>query len=518
MKPDNSKWTGSSHTWGVLHSTVRGASHKRKGMPNQDACGFSLESFSETVGVIVAIADGHGGEKYVRSDRGAKFAIKAAIEQGRRFISQDLYGESRGIERNIHALAQEYLTKHVVKQWASEVRHDYDQNPLTEEETQHLKIENKNDLLKNPRLAYGTTLLMTILTSDFILHLQLGDGDILVISDEGEVSRPIAKDKRLFANDTTSLCADDAWKEFRIKYDPLQTLPALILLTTDGYANSHETVEGFERIGVDYLQNLRDKNGISQVEKNLSTWLEETSEEGSGDDITIGIIYRASALQKPDVAESDDSKIVEPLQSEEVEIAAEPAAAIPIQQEIEKEESQNADIPVSESANETPADTSDLSDEKVLFEELRKAAAQGLKWDSEKPDTVEGAPLIQPDSESASAGESDDPIKIDSGDIQKGAPLSSIDDASEGSTLTADKQDGGVLDKELPGSHEKEKVEGVAEEAQDESAGKKKAALSQVEDVKLEQSEKSVNRLSRFLHNVKKVINYALGGKNESDS
>lgn len=71
----------------------------------------------------------------------------------------------------------------------------------------------------------------------------------------------------------------------------------MILLSTDGYSNSYDTTEGFEKIGVGYLRNLQEGNGISDVAENLSVWLNETSEQGSGDDVTLAIAYRITSLK-----------------------------------------------------------------------------------------------------------------------------------------------------------------------------------------------------------------------------
>ncbi len=60
----------------------------------------------------------------------------------------------------------------------------------------------------NPYLAYGATLLAVALTSSFALYMQLGDGEILIVSDAGEVTQPLLKDERLLANETTSLCLE----------------------------------------------------------------------------------------------------------------------------------------------------------------------------------------------------------------------------------------------------------------------------------------------------------------------
>jgi hypothetical protein len=68
-------------------------------------------------------------------------------------------------------------------------------------------------------------------------------------------------------------------------------MPALILVATDGYANSFPSEEEFVKIGRDYREMIG-QNGITYVGQQLEDFLKETSEGGSGDDITLGIIRR----------------------------------------------------------------------------------------------------------------------------------------------------------------------------------------------------------------------------------
>jgi hypothetical protein len=149
-----------------------------------------------------------------------------------------------------------------------------------------------------PLLAYGATLLVVLVTHAFILYVQLGDGDILTVTETGEVSRPLARDEQLFANETTSLCAANAWRDLRIGFQALVGMPpALILLSTDGYANSFRDDAGFLKVGADLLEMIR-AEGLDQVNENLAGWLTEASQTGSGDDITLAVISQTDAARK----------------------------------------------------------------------------------------------------------------------------------------------------------------------------------------------------------------------------
>ncbi len=130
-----------------------------------------------------------------------------------------------------------------------------------------------------------------------MLYLQLGDGEMIVVSEAGEVSKPLPEDKNLIANETTSLCTDTAAQDFRFSYQPLtDPPPALILMTTDGYANSFADDAGFLKVGSDLLEMLR-ADGFDTVNRSVRGWLEEATRIGSGDDCTLAIICRMDALE-----------------------------------------------------------------------------------------------------------------------------------------------------------------------------------------------------------------------------
>jgi hypothetical protein len=145
----------------------------------------------------------------------------------------------------------------------------------------------------NPLIAYGATLLVAVVMPACIIYLQLGDGDILNVSQAGEVTRPaIPGDERLFADETTSLCSPDAWRDVRVYFQALAgEPPALILLATDGYGKSFRDEAGFLAVGSDVLEMIR-SDGLEAVAHNLPAWLSEASQTGSGDDITLGMLYR----------------------------------------------------------------------------------------------------------------------------------------------------------------------------------------------------------------------------------
>ena len=294
--------------WRCLGESVRGASHVRSGLPNQDAIRWFPES-GIGLPLILAVSDGHGSAKSFRSDKGSCFAVETAIK-----VIQEFFLSSQSSDINFSALkdaAQRLLPPRLVNEWRKAVNKDLglsenDEEKLTNkpnftDEEKQILVDKDGEAAwqaveNNYFLAYGATVLAVLVTDSFIVYIQLGDGDILEVDSKGNTTRPLERDPNLIANETTSLCMNKAWNEFQvhIKLYPQGTpkeIPALILVSTDGYSNSFSTDEGFFKIGQDYRQMFK-SNLTEEVRQKLEGFLQETSEKGSGDDITLGMIKR----------------------------------------------------------------------------------------------------------------------------------------------------------------------------------------------------------------------------------
>ena len=285
--------------WRVIGETVPGASHLRAGIPNQDAI-MHVRQSSARLPVIVSISDGHGSNKCFRSDRGSRFAVRI----GARLLDELINGRHAALPpTEIEDRVRASLPAEFVKRWRAAVEADLKREPFREEEFTRM-IEKDGERARrlveaNPYLAYGATSLSFLLTPAYALYLQLGDGEMITVSEQGEIGHPLPEDSRLLANETTSLCLDKAASDFRFAVHPHTDgdLPALILLTTDGYYNSFSNIAGFHQVGSDLLQMLREEDGFSTVNRSVKGWLEEATAAGSGDDCTLAIICRMDALK-----------------------------------------------------------------------------------------------------------------------------------------------------------------------------------------------------------------------------
>ena len=64
----------------------------------------------------------------------------------------------------------------------------------------------------------------------------------------------------------------------------------MLMLSTDGFANSYKNADEFQKTCVDYFAMIQ-QYGADAVAANLKSWLSETSAMGCGDDITVLIAY-----------------------------------------------------------------------------------------------------------------------------------------------------------------------------------------------------------------------------------
>lgn len=303
--------------WRILGATCHGASHVRAGLPNQDAITWKPDSDPNLdPPLVLAIADGHGSSKCFRSDVGARTAVDVSSSVIQEFL------ENVTLQQRTGPNPQELIPRNIVIRWRNAIE-QYDKQKPAHMDEGFSKLSESDQLSLYPLpkdvggerfehvpyLAYGSTILAVALTEEFMIFLQLGDGDIVTVPEGGKTpTRPLPADDRLFANETTSLSSSTAVQDFRFHFHPFapngsgpDPRPALVLVSTDGYANSFRSEEGFLRVGTD-LYRMIASGGLELVQSDIAEWLDEASRTGSGDDVTLGLICRLSAFQPSKIA------------------------------------------------------------------------------------------------------------------------------------------------------------------------------------------------------------------------
>jgi protein phosphatase 2C-like protein len=308
-------------SWKVAHACVRGSSHQRSGLPNQDAVQCAVTPAGQGTVAVAVVSDGHGSPRHFRSQIGSSLAVSTVAATLQIFLrdSVSTNGQVPFVPEQVHELERK-----IVSGWLAAVQSDLENNPFTEAElatlVQEEGAEGRTAVARCPELAYGATLLAVAATDRVLLYLQLGDGEILSVTAQGTTTRPLPPDDRLIANQTTSLCQPEAWRDFRSAWVTNGALPSLVLLSTDGYANSFRSDEDFLKIGQDYLDIIREQ-GISSLAEELPAILSEATQQGSGDDITLAILQDdlsavgAAKVAKPLMTPASKSALMEQLKA-----------------------------------------------------------------------------------------------------------------------------------------------------------------------------------------------------------
>lgn len=278
--------------WQVLGKSIRGASHERKGLENQDHIDYTCGPDGE-LPFCLAISDGHGSKKHFRSATGSRLAVDKALAVLKEFENS---ASSRPLSE-LSCQAVEELPKQIFNEWRQAVEADFKSKPLAEDPRfKKLSVEQQASVQADPFIAYGATLLAVLVTNTYILYLQLGDGDIVCVNSVGEVSRPIHQENGVMMfNETYSLSQENAWQKFEVEllveHGDVRNFPVMICVSTDGLFNSFADNAGFEKVALDYCQMLAEK-GLKAVEASMEESLKRISAGGCGDDITLGMLYR----------------------------------------------------------------------------------------------------------------------------------------------------------------------------------------------------------------------------------
>jgi len=283
--------------WTALGASVRGASHEIHGQRNQDAVRVKNPHGANDF-LLQAVADGHGSARSFRSERGSALAAECALRELGGMVRK--LGPDAPLSR-VRRQAMTRWPKAIVRAWKNAVRDDLRAQPFSLLEFAAFPerppvVKPGEDLPGIAFLAYGATLITVAITRRYIIYSQLGDGDIMAVKSNGSVTRPLPKQHEFQSNQTASLCTGNASHLFQVKVEPCRAgEPALITLSTDGYANCFGDEEGFFTVGTDLLAYLRSR-GIAFVNEHLQEWLRESSRDGSGDDITVGLATRRRRL------------------------------------------------------------------------------------------------------------------------------------------------------------------------------------------------------------------------------
>jgi hypothetical protein len=249
---------------------VIGAAHRRRGQPCQDASlSWCLRCSAGGTLQVLAVADGHGGHRYSRSDVGSRLACEQAVAAVTAALhATPLPDQTAWLEQLRHGLPR------VIEQgWREAVARHWRQAPEGEEQ--------------GCTRLYGTTFGLLLLAPDWWGCTGLGDWDLVRVN-SGSGDAALLSEESLAAaagEATASLCLEEAATlcSSRARLEPIApgTGSFTLLLSTDGVRKSCAT-DG------DFLE-LCGQIAALPTGEQLGEGLAAITAQGSGDDLSIAL-------------------------------------------------------------------------------------------------------------------------------------------------------------------------------------------------------------------------------------
>lgn len=273
----------SGNKYKVFNKTIRGYSHIKEDRICED---YSIGGRIQN-SYFVIVADGHGGEDYFRSDKGSKLACVCAEECLKEFINNiNLNNPKIDIDEVIT-----HLGMSIISLWNDRVLGDIKKNPFSDLELEKATEKFKDRLLREERreVPYGTTLIVALKIQEYIILMQVGDGNIVLVDNNNKVLDVMEEDENCFLNATTSLCDSNVIENFRYKVLKEENINA-VFIGTDGIDNSFTDKSQLFNFYLSTLSVFQSKTYEDALDEVID-FLPSLSKRGSRDDISMaGII------------------------------------------------------------------------------------------------------------------------------------------------------------------------------------------------------------------------------------
>lgn len=295
--------------------SCQGESHKASNKPCQD---FSYSAVTDSGMTIAIVCDGHGGDRYFRSDIGARFAAEVTQESVRQFVTsidQSLFeGKPYTAEKAIAIeessseepikkqkpvdIAFRQLFSSIIFQWNNRISEHAAITPISLWETEYVDSKYLEDLKQGIKLEkiYGCTLMVYVQMSTYWFAFHLGDGKCISFQKNPFWMEPIPWDDRCFLNKTTSICDSGAINEFRYCYQGDGNFPMAVFLGSDGLDDSFGEIESLTNFYIQVVKMLVNEGREATI-KSIEEELPQLSKIGSKDDMSVAFVYNKDALR-----------------------------------------------------------------------------------------------------------------------------------------------------------------------------------------------------------------------------
>ena len=291
--------------------SCQGESHKADNKPCQDA---SFSAVYDDGLAIAIVCDGHGGERYFRSDVGSRMAtevisesVKTFIENvdktmfiGKPFIAEEAITSEEVVKKQTSVdIAFRQLFSSIIYQWNQKIAEHAANTAVSEWEKEHVPQKYLDELKTSETFEklYGCTLMAYVQTPDYWFAFHLGDGKCVSFHQEGDLwQMPIPWDERCFLNKTTSLCDSNAINEFRYCYEGDGKFPMAVFLGSDGMDDSFGEDPNLVNFYIQVVKMLVTEGREATI-KSIESDLPQLSKIGSKDDMSVAFIYNIDELK-----------------------------------------------------------------------------------------------------------------------------------------------------------------------------------------------------------------------------
>lgn len=250
-------------------------------LTNGKVCQDYSASYHDEERTIVTACDGHGGNVYIRSNMGSKFASEAIMQAFSR-VQVDAF------DKLPEAEIAENLRLNILCEWNAMVERHISKHPSIESEAKFLTDEEKFRLTTNLTKAYGSTLNGVMFVGDKLVCANLGDGGVFIIKD-GQIQPAFAEDdEEPVANITYSLCQEDAYKHLNVSIFDASAIDGA-LICTDGVVNPYQSIVNFNESFAQPVCSLALNGSFYEIEQFV---VKLGAEIGIGDDVSLGLILK----------------------------------------------------------------------------------------------------------------------------------------------------------------------------------------------------------------------------------
>lgn len=271
---------------GFSHS-VKGASHESRGIVCQDSSAFKVSESGKYA--MCVVADGHGSKKHFRSNIGSQFAVEAMVETVEKFCA-----DSNAFDENFpqnHKMIIKNIEKQMISVWNYKVKEHLKTNPVTDEEKSQFTNEEFESI--NPESYYGSTLISAVISENYCFGMQIGDGSLVAVFEDGDAVMPMVYDESAPANITSSVCNANAASMFNSFYVENKK-PVAFYASTDGLYTSFGSDRDFLDYHLIITAQLKD---VESFDKSVLKNLTKRSHYGTQDDISLSCVFNEDYIK-----------------------------------------------------------------------------------------------------------------------------------------------------------------------------------------------------------------------------